>query len=147
MHHGAMLLCSALNLIFDDGRISGSGKANGAEAKWTQPFEECQLVYRTKKSRKAFSAGRKTRRAKIRTMLMSTAATGLVATLLTAPAQADHMCRKVCPRRVLQKRMRVWWTSPLHATERDTCNEHDRYNHLNHRHDMRGPGVNVEINR
>ena len=30
-----MLLCSALNLIFEHGRISGSGKVNGAEAKWT----------------------------------------------------------------------------------------------------------------
>jgi hypothetical protein len=45
MRHGAMLLCSALNLIFEHGRISGSGKVNGAEAKWTSaffPFEECQ---------------------------------------------------------------------------------------------------------
>ena len=37
MRHGAMLLCSALNLIFEHGRISGSGKVNGAEAKWTWP--------------------------------------------------------------------------------------------------------------
>jgi hypothetical protein len=32
----------------------------------------------------------------MRTMLMSAAALGLVATLLTGPAQADRMCRKVC---------------------------------------------------
>ena len=32
----------------------------------------------------------------MRTMLMSTAAIGLVATLMTVPAQADRMCRKVC---------------------------------------------------
>jgi hypothetical protein len=37
MRHGAMLLCSGLNLIFEHGRIFGSGKVNGAEAKWTWP--------------------------------------------------------------------------------------------------------------
>jgi hypothetical protein len=32
----------------------------------------------------------------MRMMLMSTAALGLVAALLTSAAQADRMCRKVC---------------------------------------------------
>ena len=32
----------------------------------------------------------------MRTMLMSTAAIGLIATLLTVPAHADRVCRKVC---------------------------------------------------
>ena len=71
------------------------------------------------------------------TMLMSTAAIGLVATLLTAPAQADRMCRKVCHDGFCKSEC-------VSSGHRPYMHEHDRYNH---RHDMHGPGVNVEINR
>jgi hypothetical protein len=48
----------------------------------------------------------------MRTMLMSTAAIGLVATLLTVPAQADRVCRKVCHDGFC---VYVQRTSPLYA--------------------------------
>ena len=73
----------------------------------------------------------------MRTMLMSTAAIGLVATLLTGPAQADRMCRKVCHDGFCKSEC-------VSSGHRLYMHEPDRYNH---RHDMHGPGVNVEINR
>ena len=72
----------------------------------------------------------------MRTMLMSTAAIGLVATLLTPPAQADRMCRRVCHDGFCKSEC-------VSSGDRLYMHEHDRYNH---RHDRHGPGVNVEIN-
>ena len=51
----------------------------------------------------------------MRTMLMSTAAIGLVATLLTVPAQRRPRVSKGLSRRLLQERVRVQRTSPLYA--------------------------------
>ena len=73
----------------------------------------------------------------MRTMLMSTAAIGLVATLLTGPAQADRVCRKVCHDGFCKSEC----TS---SGPRLYMHEGDRYYH---RHDMHGPGADVEIKR
>jgi hypothetical protein len=74
----------------------------------------------------------------MRTMLMSAAALGLVATLLTGPAQADRMCRKVCHDGFCKSEC-------VSSGPRLYMHGGDRYNH--HRRDMHGPGVDVEINR
>jgi len=69
----------------------------------------------------------------MRTMLMSTAAAiGLIATLLTVPAQADRMCRKVCHDGYCKSE----YTS---SGPRLYMREGDCYYH---RHDMHRPGVN-----
>jgi hypothetical protein len=73
----------------------------------------------------------------MRTMLLGTAAVGLVATLLTAPAHADRVCHKVyhegfCKSECVSSGPRLY------------MHEGDRYNH---RHEMHRPGVDVEISR
>jgi hypothetical protein len=93
---------------------------------------------RSKEITKGVSCGEEKRRQKMRTMLMSAAALGLVATLLTGPAQADRMCRKVCHDGFCKSEC-------VSSGPRLYMHGGDRYNH--HRRDMHGPGVDVEINR
>jgi hypothetical protein len=73
----------------------------------------------------------------MRTMLMSTAAIGLIATLLTVPAHADRVCRKVCHEGFCKSEC-------VSSGPRLYMHEGERYYH---RHDMHRPGMNVEINR
>ena len=76
----------------------------------------------------------------MRTMLMSTAAIGLVATLLTGPAHADRMCRKVCHDGFCKSEC-------VSSGPRMYMHEGNRYYHRHDMHDMHRPGVNVEIGR
>jgi hypothetical protein len=80
----------------------------------------------------------------MRTMLLSTAAAGLVATLLTAPAYADRVCHKVCHEGFCRSEC-VSSGPRLYMREgnRRYMHEGDRYYH----HEHRRPGVEVEINR
>ena len=71
----------------------------------------------------------------MRTMLMSTAAIGLVATLLTVPAHADRVRRKVCHEGYCKSEC-------MSSGPRLYMHEGERSYHRLHR-----PGVNVEINR
>ena len=73
----------------------------------------------------------------MRTMLLGTAAIGLVATLMTVPAQADRVCRKVCHDGFCKSEC-VSSGPRLYMHERD---------HHYYWHDIHRPGVNVEINR
>jgi hypothetical protein len=73
----------------------------------------------------------------MRTMLMSAAAMGFVATLMAFPAQADRMCRKVCHDGFCKSEC-------VSSGPRLYMHEGNRYYH---RQDMDRPGVNVEINR
>jgi len=71
---------------------------------------------------------------KMRTMLLGTAA--IIAILLTVPAQADRMCRKVCHEGFCKSQC-------VSSGPRLYMHEGSRHYH---RHDTR-PGVGVEINR
>jgi hypothetical protein len=98
---------------------------------------------RNKKSQKALFAGRKIRRKQMRTMLMSTAAIGLVATLLTVPAYADRVCRKVCHEGFCKSECvssgpRLYM---MHDGDRHY------HHHEMHENEMHGSGVGVEIKR
>ena len=73
----------------------------------------------------------------MRTMLLSTAAIGFVVMLMTVPAQADRMCRKVCHDGFCKSEC-------VSSGPRLYMHEGNRFYH---RHDMHRPGVNVEINR
>jgi len=73
----------------------------------------------------------------MRTMLLSTAAIGFVVMLMTVPAQADRMCRKVCHDGFCKSEC-------VSSGPRLYMYEGNRFYH---RHDMHRPGVNVEINR
>ena len=80
----------------------------------------------------------------MRTMLLSTAAAGLVATLLAAPAYADRVCHKVCHDGFCRSEC-VSSGPRLYMREegRRYMHEGDRYYH----HEHRRPGVEVEMNR
>ena len=80
----------------------------------------------------------------MRTMLLSTAAAGLVATLLVAPAYADRVCHKVCHEGFCRSEC-VSSGPRLYMREGDGryMHEGDRYYH----HEHGRPGVAVEINR
>lgn len=80
----------------------------------------------------------------MRTMLLSTAAAGLVATLLVAPAYADRVCHKVCHEGFCRSEC-VSSGPRLYMREGDRryMREGDRRYH----HEHRRPGVEVEINR
>jgi hypothetical protein len=80
----------------------------------------------------------------MRTMLLSTAAAGLVATLLVAPAYADRVCHKVCHEGFCRSEC-VSSGPHLYMREGDGryMHEGDRYYH----HEHGRPGVEVEINR
>ena len=67
----------------------------------------------------------------MRTMLLSTATLGLVATLLTGPAYADRVCRKVCHEGFCKSE----------CVSRLYMHENDRHYH---HHEMHGPGVGIE---
>jgi hypothetical protein len=75
----------------------------------------------------------------MRTMLLGTTAAALVATFLAAPAHADRVCHKVCHEGFCKSEC-------VSSGPRLYMREGDR-NRLYHRHDSRGPGVDVEINR
>jgi hypothetical protein len=72
----------------------------------------------------------------MRTMLLSMAAAGLVATLLAAPAYADRVCHKVCHQGFCRSEC---VSSGPHLY----MHEGGR----NYHHEHRRPGVEVEINR
>jgi hypothetical protein len=72
----------------------------------------------------------------MRTILLGTAAIGLLATLLTVPAQADRVCHKVCHHGFCK-------TECVSSGPRIYMHEGDRF----YRHEMRRPAGDVEINR
>ncbi len=74
----------------------------------------------------------------MRTLLLSAAAAGLVATLLTVHAQSDRVCRKVCHEGFCKSECVTGGGPRLYM------HEGNRYYH---RDEMRRPGVGVEINR
>ena len=74
----------------------------------------------------------------MRTLLLSAAAAGLVATLLTVHAQADRVCRKVCHEGFCKSECVTGGGPRLYM------HEGDRYNY---RHEMHRPGADVEISR
>ena len=83
----------------------------------------------------------------MRTMLLGTAAAGMVATFLVAPAYADRVCHKMCHEGFCRSEC-VSSGPRLYMHEGDRSyhrmHEGDRYYH---RHEHRRPGVEVEINR
>ena len=80
----------------------------------------------------------------MRMMLLSTAAAGLVATLLVAPAYADRVCHKVCHEGFCRSEC-VSSGPRLYMREGDRRYRHEGGRYYHHEH--RRPGVEVEINR
>jgi len=72
----------------------------------------------------------------MRTILLGAAAIGLLAILLTVPAQANRACHKVCHHGFCK-------TECVSSGPRIYMHEGDRF----YRHEMRRPAGDVEINR
>ena len=102
-----------------------------------EPQLRFELLIAERKIAESISYREGNQEKKMRIMLLGTAAVGLVATLLTVPAYADRVCHKVCHKGFCKSEC-------VSGGPRLYMHEGDR---LNHRHEMRRPGVDVEINR